>query len=31
MNTLPYEQQYSEGLRVLAELAKEFGGIIKWL
>ena len=31
VNTLPYEQQYAEGLRVLSELAKQFGETVIWL
>lgn len=31
VNTLSYEQQYSEGLRVLSELAKRFGETVIWL
>ena len=31
VNTLSYEQQYTEGLRVLSELAKQFGETVIWL
>lgn len=31
VNTLSYEQQYIEGLRVLSELAKQFGETVIWL
>lgn len=31
VNTLSYEQQYAEGLRVLSELAKQFGETVIWL
>lgn len=31
INTLSYEQQYTEGLRVLSELAKQFGETVIWL
>lgn len=31
VNTLPYEQQYTEGLKVLSELAKQFGETVIWL
>ncbi len=30
INSLPYEQQYVEGLKILAELAKTYGGEIIW-
>ena len=31
VNTLPYKQQYKEGLRVLKELAEKYGVNILWL